>query len=383
MDQVTELAATAADRARRVTSVPHARAGTRRARTGQHFRRRSTGSTWSASATISPAQPVSTCWCSGRSGPSGSRVRSLRALRRYARGADPRSVYVAVGVWASIPWLLMAPRLAARTLVWEHSMSREKVASSRNLRVQRALARVLFARAAAVVCVGDVLAGDVAGMNPRIRTVIIGNALPVVDEATLIGRLAARRTAGTRLLAVGSLTHTKNQEVALHALAALPATFTLTVAGDGPERLTLEQLAGRLDLADRIRFVGQVDPAAVTALYRDADILVHPALGETFGYVYFEAADAGLPVVSLDHRVAREFIPALVPGVLFDGGATDLAEKVLQLAAGPADPEQPLLARARRAGRFDPGCVRERWVELVRQLDAGTPISPDVLERMP
>jgi glycosyltransferase involved in cell wall biosynthesis len=309
------------------------------------------------------------------------RIRSLPALRRYARSADPDTVYVAVGVWASIPWLLVAPRLAARTLIWEHSLSREKSASSRSLRLLQVLARLLFPRAAAVVCVGDVLARDIGDLSPRIRTTTINNAFPVVDEATLLGRLHARRTPGTRLLAVGSLTRTKNQEVALRALAALPEVFTLVIAGDGPERPRLEQLTLRLGLADRVSFLGQVAPSAMTAVYRDADILVHPSLGETFGYVYFEAADAGLPVVSLDHRVAREFIPALVPGALFSGGATELADQVLELTAGPTG--LGLEARTLRADRLNPDRVRAQWLAVMSRVATEKLLSSRALERTP
>jgi glycosyltransferase involved in cell wall biosynthesis len=104
-------------------------------------------------------------------------------------------------------------------------------------------------------------------------------------------------------------------------------------------------------------------------------------LGETFGYVYFEAADAGLPVVSLDHRVAREFIPALVPGALFSGGATELADQVLELTAGPTG--LGLEARTLRADRLNPDRVRAQWLAVMSRVATEKLLSSRALERTP
>ena len=120
-----------------------------------------------------------------------------------------------MGLWASIPWLLVASTLARRTLVWEHSLTRERVDATWSLRVLHVLAVLLFPRAAAVVCVSDALAADVKRVSPRIRTTTIDNGFPVVDEETLESRVRARSPHGTRLLAAGSLTAVKNQQLAL------------------------------------------------------------------------------------------------------------------------------------------------------------------------
>jgi glycosyltransferase involved in cell wall biosynthesis len=310
------------------------------------------------------------------------RVLSLPALLRYRRTADPRAVYVTVGLWASIPWLLVASTLTRRTLVWEHSLTRERVNATLTLRVLHLLAVLLFPRAAAVVCVSDALAADVKGISPRIRTATIDNGFPAVDEATLESRVRVRPPNGTRLLAAGSLTAVKNQQLALRALAELPQDFTLDIAGDGPHRARLELLARQLQLGDRVRFLGRLEPSEMAARYRDADILLHTSLGETFGFVYFEAADSALPVVSLDHRVARAFIPALVPGTLSADRPTDLAARVLELSAAPPTMDVQLAARARRAAALDPLQIRATWLDLMQQVTR-SPLTPLAAEPAP
>jgi glycosyltransferase involved in cell wall biosynthesis len=168
----------------------------------------------------------------------------------------------------------------------------------------------------------------------------------------------------------------------LRALAELPRVFTLDIAGDGPYRARLELLARELQLGDRVRFLGRLEPSEMAARYRDADILVHTSLGETFGFVYFEAADTALPVVSLDHRVARAFIPALVPGTLSGARPTDLAARVLGLSAASPTGDVQLAARARRAAALDPLHIRATWLDLIEQV-TGSSFSPLAAERAP
>jgi glycosyltransferase involved in cell wall biosynthesis len=183
-------------------------------------------------------------------------------------------------------------------------------------------------------------------------------------------------------LAAGSLTAVKNQQLALRALAELPQDFTLDIAGDGPHRARLQLLARQLQLGDRVRFLGRLEPSEMAARYRDADILLHTSLGETFGFVYFEAADSALPVVSLDHRVARAFIPALVPGTLSADRPTDLAARVLELSAAPPTMDVQLAARARRAAALDPLQIRATWLDLMQQVTR-SPLTPLAAEPAP
>ncbi|MGS0683818.1 glycosyltransferase family 4 protein [Nakamurella sp. GG22] len=293
------------------------------------------------------------------------RLRSIPALRRYGRTASADAVYIAVGLWAAIPWLIAAPRQARRTVVWEHSLSVEKTASSRSLRILRLAAGRLYPRAWAVACVSDSLSTDVARLNATITTVTIPNAHPAVDERSLARRFNARTPGGARLLTVGSLSPTKNQQLAIRALAELPATFTLDIAGAGAERSALGTLTRRLAVSHRVRFLGHLDHRAMADAYRRADILVHPSLGETFGYVYVEAADEALPVVSLRHPVSAEMIPQLVPGAVFSGGPAELAAAVLAVRSDPPTRSAVLAARQLRANRMDPAAIRDRWLELL------------------
>ena len=100
-------------------------------------------------------------------------------------------------------------------------------------------------------------------------------------------------------LAVCRLVHQKGIDVLIHAYAALPLSirseWPLTIAGDGPERSSLEQLVHRLLPVGQVRFLGfQAEPMS---LYRSADVFVLPSRFEGMPNALLEAMGFGMAVV--------------------------------------------------------------------------------------
>ncbi len=109
-----------------------------------------------------------------------------------------------------------------------------------------------------------------------------------------------------RLLFVARLTALKGGPVLLDALSALRTAFagriTLTIAGEGPERASLEAQAARLRprLPDvDIRFAGWLGFDALGTLMGNTDLLVVPSVWpEPFGLVGPEAGAYGVPAAA-------------------------------------------------------------------------------------
>src|SRR5262245_49753873 len=70
---------------------------------------------------------------------------------------------------------------------------------------------------------------------------------------------------GDFVLSVGRLDRAKRVDLLLEAAAA--ARLSVVVAGDGPDRTRLEQLAERLGLNGRVTFAGRVSPGELADLY--------------------------------------------------------------------------------------------------------------------
>jgi len=101
-----------------------------------------------------------------------------------------------------------------------------------------------------------------------------------------------------RLLFLGRLVPEKGVDWLLRALAHLPPSVCLDVAGEGHSRPNLEAQARTLGLADRVTFHGWVPPAAVPTLLDAARAVVVPSVWqEPAGLVSLEAAAHGRPAV--------------------------------------------------------------------------------------
>lgn len=103
------------------------------------------------------------------------------------------------------------------------------------------------------------------------------------------------------LIFVGGLIPCKACDLALRAAAPLlrDGLAAFTVAGDGPERGRLEQLAKSLGIEANVSFCGWVSRAEVLQRLRSADVMVFPSIRDFGGGVVYEALASGaVPVVA-------------------------------------------------------------------------------------
>ena len=119
------------------------------------------------------------------------------------------------------------------------------------------------------------------------------------------------------ILTIGRLVEKKGHEFAIKAVAELVEAgrdIEYTIAGDGPLKPDLEQLAGKYRLQDRVKFPGAVDQDQVRELYRESDVFILPSItaddGDMEGVpvVLMEAMAMGLPVVSTRHSGIGELV---------------------------------------------------------------------------
>jgi D-inositol-3-phosphate glycosyltransferase len=122
---------------------------------------------------------------------------------------------------------------------------------------------------------------------------------------THVGHSAPDRSYRYRLLSVGRLVPRKGYEIIIEALTRLPETELLIAGGAGsgdgtpdPEHDRLVAVAERLEVADRVRLIGQVARTDMPALLHSADLVVCSPWYEPFGIVPLEAMACGVPVVA-------------------------------------------------------------------------------------
>lgn len=144
------------------------------------------------------------------------------------------------------------------------------------------------------------------GVRNPIHVVPSGIALEQhKEQITQEERAEKRRALGipedhTVLLNLGRLGTEKNLSELIelfHIALSHNSKLTMLIVGDGPARKELEELAGKLGVADHVIFTGMVDPSEVHKYYQVGDIFVGASTSETQGLTYIEAAANGLPLL--------------------------------------------------------------------------------------
>ncbi len=177
--------------------------------------------------------------------------------------------------------------------------------------------------------------------------------------------------------AMGRFVAKKGFDIFIGALGLLRShgvPFRAVLAGDGPERSTLEQLAAGHGLAQVLAFPGWVNDKQT--FFADVDVFCLPSHHEPFGIVLIEAMAQALPIVSTDSEGPSEILHDGSDGILVPRG--DIERLALALGGLIADPERAaqLGADAYQRARetFDMPCIGARLDVAVRRVVLGTPL---------
>lgn len=173
-----------------------------------------------------------------------------------------------------------------------------------------------------------------------------------------------------RLLFVGRLNAQKGIELLLRAIAVSSAKPSLDVIGDGPDSERLRALAGELEIADRVSWIGTLPQQQLTEYYRSATALVVPSVNEGLGLVAVEAQLCETPVIAFDSGGLADVVSNGRTGILVeDISASALAAAIDSLLASP-DRGAALGAAGRlhALATFAPESVARRYATIYRSI---------------
>lgn len=300
---------------------------------------------------------------------AGSTLGGLRALRPRLRARRPDEVLVLTGLWTAARALLASPSALRGAVAWEHSLTRGRIRSGPRFRLKAEVAARAYRRCARVVVVSDPV-GEALAQEWSITSVTVPNLLGLDPESpgSRLREAPAADGVPARLVAVGAAKPVKNYDLLLRALARVDVPWRLQMLGGGPMQEELQGLASSLGVADRVEWLGDVPDVSQHLL--GADLLVHPAASETFGYVLIEAAEHWLPVVAVDAPVMDRLVPDLVPGVLCQPDEGSFAAAVAD-ALGRRGTWDHAAADARRRATFDDERTLRAWADVLDAVGGG------------
>jgi glycosyltransferase involved in cell wall biosynthesis len=162
----------------------------------------------------------------------------------------------------------------------------------------------------------------VHGVSPSKVEVVLNGIDPsrFRRESQRVGRCRAElgvSPSNIVVAAVGRLAPQKRFDLLIDAVARLRGQWPqlkLFIAGDGGERIALEQKAASAGLGQAVRFLGHLDD--VTPLHHAADVFVQSAEYEGTPNAVLEAMALGVPIVATDaggtSELVRDGLEALV-----------------------------------------------------------------------
>jgi glycosyltransferase involved in cell wall biosynthesis len=240
----------------------------------------------------------------------------LRNARRFARSEEFRGAEVALLV--SPGFLAAALRIGGfpgQIVTVNHDTPAQALPLTK--RAKRFVDRLSGSWASDVdVAVSDFVLERLRGRPHARRIVRIHNGVDIDSFAPGPPSNGRPFTVGW----AGRLVAGKGVEELLRAFADLPDPARLRIAGDGPERASLEAGARSLGLEGRVSFEGWV--RSVPEFWRGCDAGAMPTnrLLESFGMAAVEAMATGLPVVATRNGALPEIVEDGQSGLIVEPG---------------------------------------------------------------
>ncbi len=265
---------------------------------------------------------------------------------------------------------LAGAAVAGKVVKTEHGLPEMATSVFENLRAHtyRALENLASRRLGArMVYVTQELRARCALAHTGLAQAVVYNGVDL--ERLVIGpRPPEYRPDTFNLIAIGRLEHVKGFDLAIQAVAAMPAETPvhLYVLGAGPEQPRLEALASKT--GGRVTLLGfRRDPFAWLA---NADAMLMPSRHEGLPFVLLEAWALRTPVIASAVGGLKEVIRDGETGLLVPGGdVAALAQAVSRIAGDPELRERMRdAAHADVNDRFDARAMAAGYLEQYEAL---------------
>ena len=169
----------------------------------------------------------------------------------------------------------------------------------------------------------------------RFNPLVVYPQLTLPDDATPDTEKVPE--ARQQIAFIGRIEEEKGILEALEILARLPATYRLTVVGEGTAREVAEQRTRELNLADRVTFLAWLGRDRLFQILNGTGVVIVPSLrGEGFGMVGVEALYSGTPVVAYEAGGVLEWCDGTFLRFVGPGDRAEAAAQIVALTSDPA-----------------------------------------------
>ena len=270
--------------------------------------------------------------------------------------------------WISTPATMALIAAEAAGISWSCTAHRVDISLDNLLR--RKIARAAFVRF--ISQSGRRMAASLGAPPPDDKTAVIHVGVTLPDKAACTAPVGV-----FKLLCPANLYPVKGHAHLLRAMALLRGRGVdciLQIAGEGELQSTLQRLAGKLELGEAVRFLGQVshDEILLAYLRQEIGVVVLPSvdlgnnLHEGIPVCLMEAMAYGIPVVSTTTGGIPELLSGGAGMLVPPGDPKALADAIEQLVHDPVL-RQSLVEKGRARVR-ESFCVKSVVAALLTRI---------------
>jgi glycosyltransferase involved in cell wall biosynthesis len=214
---------------------------------------------------------------------------------------SPKAIHLHVASPLGAIALLATKILKAQLILTEHWTGYRSGLYQKSSYIQKLVTKKVFEKASKVLVVSESLKSDILAHKLIDAKKIIVNPNPIAFSITA-GDNENLRQNGINMLSVADFNE-KNKNFfgilkAFENCLSQNPTLHWTIIGDGPDKVSFEQLLNSSTAKDNVHLLGRKPQAYVHQHLSQFDFLVSFSRFETFAMVPAEAIAAGIPVIA-------------------------------------------------------------------------------------
>ncbi|MGJ8734525.1 MAG: glycosyltransferase [Cellulophaga sp.] len=236
---------------------------------------------------------------------------------------------VHVHLFPSLYWVALAKLLSfskTKLIYTEHSTSNRR----RNKLVFKIIDKLIYSQYSKIITISDdvdkELKKHLKSKDSRFELIENGVNLNIIKNATAYLKTELAKGINEQhkiLVQVASFRYPKNQKTLIKSLKYLNKNVIAVLVGDGPLKVECEELAHKLNLADRVFFLGiRMD---VPKILKTADIVVLSTHYEGLSLASIEGMGSGKPFIASDVPGLKDIVKDA--GLLFPDNNSELLAK--------------------------------------------------------
>jgi glycosyltransferase involved in cell wall biosynthesis len=151
-----------------------------------------------------------------------------------------------------------------------------------------------------------------------------------LDLFKILNKEECKKKYGVRqkvLLSVGNLIELKGHHLIIEAMQQLEG-FQLIIVGKGDREKKLKLLVNKLNLNDRVTFLGEKKQSELVEIYNASDAFILASSREGMANVLLESIACGTPVIATDVGGASEVVKQKEAGILINRSVEEVVQGV-------------------------------------------------------